>query len=328
MTLLSTADTYSCEFLRSALLNGFVPHIVGFDPSSIATGKAGESYNWGLGKPLMWLQPALEALAAAAGAHTLVMLADAHDTLLLAPAATVAARFRFLQARRPGLRVLVSAERSCFPISDEDCARFPEPASAVGAPCGSPYRNLNSGALLGEARDVLAMLADVSREYPEGLEASRTNDQAALQYAFLNSTRRARLGLGLDYSNQLFMAMHMSEQEVLPLAMAEAPWRLCNSATGGCPALVHFNGGSKGQQLPLDAQLLTTRLTLDVPGSGDAAAEALVHSLGNYVVGGLQMSVREFCCSSNWTTTMREGFPAATRPHEEHHGRPPWLMCG
>lgn len=365
--------TYSCEFLRSAVLNGLVPHIIGFDARLVAEDRAKDTFNWGLGKPLLWLRPALLALQAAAGPRTLVMLADAHDTLVLAPAATIAARFRALLVRRPGTRVVVTAERSCFPISDEECARFPRPRELV--PCsGLAYPHLNSGALMGEVAHVLAVLADIDAAHPAGLEAERVNDQAAMQLAFLDPARRERLGLALDYTNALFIAMHMSCTEVGVLGAggpnvgegtlggtwavgenpcagsgvaapapaegvlgetpAPPPWRLCNTVTGGCPALAHFNGGSKARQALIDAALFTSRVTEDLEAgrTDDAHPGPLVEALDNYLVGGIEMTVRDFCCAGEWTTTRAQPGPrvAQSRPgtYGEERARPAWLRCG
>lgn len=351
--------TYTCEFMRSCLLNGIVPHIVGFDEEIPRDGESGRhNYNWGLGKPLLWMRPPLLALAAAAGEATMVLLADAHDSLVLAPAATIVARFRYLQRRRPGLKVLLSAERSCFPVQERECAGFPPAHESV--PCGGgAYPNLNSGSLIGEARDVLAVLADVDRAFPQGLEAADMNDQAAMQYAYMDEQRRDALGLGLDHTNQLFQAMHLSLDEVAALGGADTapPWRYCNSVTGGCPAVLHFNGGSKHAQVPMDNGLFTSLLTTDAgatdpapgtppvqlppppPTDRAAAADAdaqrlrpLREAVDGYVVGGLRMTVRDFCCSAAWTSTQES--PSVTVPPSRpggfmsNHARAAWLKCG
>jgi hypothetical protein len=298
-----TYFTFVCEFLRSALLNGAVPHVVGFTPKQDAA-----LFNWGLGKPLLWLRPAIAALAAATGPSTVVMIADAHDTILTATSTNVIARFRYLQRRRPGMRVLITAERSCFPISEEECARFPVPDLC------SPYRNLNSGGWMGEAGDVLAVLDWVDAAYPLGLEAAVMNDQAALQYAYLNETSRSALGLSLDYTNQVFMAVHLSEGEVEPASAQEAPWRFCNTVTGGCPALLHYNGGSKPLQPGHDASMRTTQVTV-----GETRRAEVVSWLDAYEPGGVGMRVRDFCCSAEWTVP-RDG--------QFNKVRAPWLECG
>jgi hypothetical protein len=375
--------TFTCEFLRSCLLNGIVPHIVGFDEQIAVEGRSGShNYNWGLGKPLLWMRPPLASLAAALGPHTLVLLADAHDSLVLAPGATIAARFRYLQGKRPGLRVLLSAERSCFPIDERECAGFPGPLEREAVPCGGGlYPNLNSGSMIGEVADVLAVLADVDAAFPQGLEAANMNDQAAMQYAYLDAERRERLGLGLDHTNQLFQAMHLSLDEVGALqvgasgaALGEAAppaLRLCNRHTGGCPAVLHFNGGSKHAQVPIDDALFTSLLTTtelppppppptspptragaatlsgadeadgfvaDEPSREAVAAtdaqrmRPLREALDAYVVGGVRMTVRDFCCAAGWTSTgeaPREGVPPSRPgPVAQNHARPRWLQCG
>ena len=63
-------------------------------------------------------------------------------------------------------------------------------AKSEAMPCGGgQYPNLNSGSMIGEAADVLAVLADVDADFPQGLEAANMNDQAAMQYAYLDAER-------------------------------------------------------------------------------------------------------------------------------------------
>lgn len=303
MSITNDYYTYTCEMIRSAVLNGLVPHVVGFVGPAVDKDSL---FNWGLGKPLLWLRPAIAALAASLGPHTMVMIADAHDVLVTATGSNVIARFRYLQTQRPGMRVLVTAERSCFPISEAECAQFPKP----DLPCTQHNRNLNSGGWMGEAQDVLAVLDAVDAAYPDGLVAATMNDQAALQYLYLNATTRRKYGLQLDYSSQVFQAMHMSEQEVSQVDVDGAPWRWCNTATGGCPAILHYNGGSKGMQVPMDATLATTKATLGPTKRADAVAW-----LDSYMIGGVNQMVREFCCDPRWTNT------------EFNKVRSEWLGC-
>lgn len=291
--------TFACEGVQSAVLNGVVPHVVGFGGPGWESGDGrgllhtGVPFRWGLGKPVLALRAPIEALVADLGGDVLVLVADAHDALLTVPGAALVHKFRAVQARAPATRVLFSAERSCFPISAEDCARFPEP------PQGLPYRMLNSGAWMGSAADVLNVLDAVELLYPGGIDRANTNDQAALQYLYLDPFARAFLGLALDYGNEVFMNMHMAAREARP--HGGTPGRVCNALSGSCPAVLHFNGGSKGLQVPIDSALATTAAA---QARGPAGA-ALRRALGAYVVPGVDMPFRDFCCDPRWTDHSR-----------------------
>ena len=90
------------------------------------------------------------------------------------------------------------------------------------------------------------------------------------------------------------MAMHMAQGETAAHA-GGAPGRVCNALSGSCPALLHFNGGSKGQQPEVDAALPTTR-ALEAPG-----AAPLRRELAAYHLPELGMTFRQFCCDRRWT---------------------------
>jgi hypothetical protein len=287
--------TFTCELLQTLLLGGVIPHVVGFGGPGWDSGDGrgltggGVAFRWGLGKPILALRAPVEALVARGGGASLVLVADAHDTLLAVPGSALAAAFRRAQARRPGTRVLFAAERSCFPISAEDCARFPDP------PAGLPYRMLNSGAWMGEAADVLDVLDAVELMYPGGIDAPNVNDQAALQYLFLDTFARALLGLALDYENDVFMCMHMAAREAQP--HATTPGRVCNALSGSCPALLHFNGGSKPLQPPIDAALASTAAL----AAAGADAAAMRRALAGYALPEVGEEFRDFCCDARWT---------------------------
>ncbi len=203
------------------------------------------------------------------------------------------------------MRILVTAERTCFPLTEKECEDFPPPDLCF-SPDFLPYRYLNSGGWMGEARDVLAVLHAIEEKYPRGLEAANMNDQAAMQYLFANKTSRVKLGMRLDYTNQIFQAMHMSAPELVIMRhrvhnrtdnQRPLPWRECNVLTGGCPALLHFNGGSKDLQKPRDDLLHSTAITL-----GTFKSDRITRRVNQYVPGGLNMSVATLCCSNAWTS--------------------------
>jgi len=158
---------------------------------------------------------------------------------------------------------------------------------------------LNSGAWMGEASAVLDVLDAVELMYPGGIDASNTNDQAALQYLFLDAFARALLGLALDYESDVFMCMHMAAREARP--HATTPGRVCNALSGACPALLHFNGGSKPLQEPIDAALASTAA---LAASG-AAAAGLRRALAGYDLPEVGATFRDFCCDARWTDAGR-----------------------
>ena len=68
-----------------------------------------------------------------------------------------------------------------------------------------------------------------------------------------------------------------------------------------------------------------------------AAAEAerllpLRRELEQYVIGGVRMTVRDFCCNSGWTSTTQQESAEVPRSRPgaitSNHARPPWLRCG
>ena len=187
--------------------------------------------------------------------------------------------------------MLFAAERSCFPITEDECARFPYP------PPGLPYRMLNSGGWMGAAADILDVLDAVELMYPSGIDAAETNDQAALQYLFLDKFARTLLGLALDYDGSVFMCAHMAARELRP--HPRTPGRMCNALSGACPAVLHFNGGSKWLQVPIDDALATSAA---INARGPQAA-ALRRQLAAYTLPDVGSTFRDFCCDMRWTST-------------------------
>jgi hypothetical protein len=186
-------------------------------------------------------------------------------------------------------RVAIAAERSCFPITEAECARFP-PTD----PPALPYRNLNSGTLIGEARHILNVLDAIELMYPNGISNYTMNDQAALQYLYLDEFARRFLGLQLDYMNELFMCLHMAQDDIEK--HPQAPYRTCNRLSGACPAVLHFNGGSKDMQQPIEAGIASSLAVSDTASEG----EAIRNVLANYELPELDVSFRSFCCDPRW----------------------------
>ena len=280
--------TFTCEFLQSAILHGVVPHVIAFGGPGPGRGMLGRGviFNWGLGKPILSLRAPIEALVKRLGGEILVLITDAHDTLLTTSSSVLELKFRSFQLRFPLARIVIAAERSCFPITQAECDRFPQTE-----PLGLPYRNLNSGTWMGKGSDVLNVLDAIELTYPNGLSNYTMNDQAALQYLYLDTFARKLLGLQLDYSNELFMCLHMSQDDII--SHPNVSFRKCNKLSGACPAILHFNGGSKELQKPIDAEISSS---LAIRNS-----ESLRKGLGDYILPELDLSFRSFCCDTRWT---------------------------
>jgi hypothetical protein len=283
--------TFTCELLQSAILNGIVPHIIGFGGPGQGRGllDRGVVFNWGLGKPILSLRAPIEKLIARLGGETLILVTDAHDTLIMTSGKALALKFRAFQAHFPLARVAIAAERSCFPITQAECYRFPPTE-----PPGLPYTNLNSGTWIGEGRHILNVLDAIELSYPNGLVNYTMNDQAALQYLYLDRFARSFLGLQLDYANELFMCMHMAQGDIE--IHPKAPYRTCNKLSLACPAVLHFNGGSKDLQKPIDHGISTSLAVNDKSSNG----EQLRRALAEYTLPEVEVSFRSFCCDRRW----------------------------
>ena len=120
------------------------------------------------------------------------------------------------------------------------------------------------------------------------------NDQAALQYLYIDEFARKILGLQLDYKNELFMCMHMAQDDIK--VHPGAPYRRCNKISGACPAILHFNGGSKDLQMPIDATLSSSVAVSNITST----SEKLRRLLAEYQLPELDMSFRSFCCDKRW----------------------------
>jgi len=157
------------------------------------------------------------ALVALAGSLKTVMFLDGFDTLVTAPASAILRTFRDF-----GRPLIFSAERNCFPEPDRS-ERYP--------PVPTPYRFLNSGTFIGNARYLLWLLA----RWDAAAWPADASDQLLLTDAFLANTS----ALALDYECRLFQCMHSAEGDV---EVDENGFR--NLVTGTRPLIVHANGSS------------------------------------------------------------------------------------
>lgn len=270
-------------------------------------------FQWGNGKPLSWIIGPLTKLKETFGGKSLVVVADAHDSLIALPAKDLACRFRAFQQQNPGTRMLFGGERSCFPLSEEQCALFPTPPIAPHDPEAKPlpYKHVNTGGSISSIDDALAFmhgLEEVYKRTPAGsLLDSAENDQGATQLAFINETMRRQFGMAIDYEATSFFPMHMQQEAPYSSEMqwqegVEHPGRgnftfFCNTLTGHCPVLLHFNGGSKHLQVPIDERLLPTMATRD-----PALTPAIGEWLGDYELGMFSgLTLRQLVCDDRWT---------------------------
>ena len=186
----------------------------------------------------------------------IVLFNDAFDVLYGADAETIQSRYR-----SAGSGVLFSAECGCWPQITRD--RGKGDVCLVDYPKSpTPYRYLNSGQWIMEARDAAPLFETLISEagtYAEryGVEVSKINDQEMSSDMYM----AGRMGIHLDHDAKLFQAMHATHDR--PLAECD-PWKDIkndgrggyeNVRTGGRPVVFHFNGGGKMHHLKMEASM-------------------------------------------------------------------------
>lgn len=303
-------------------------------------------FDWGGGKPLYWLNDPVRAILDRYGPDAWLLFMDAHDAVVVESGAELIRRFKAIQAVQPNIKVIATAERKCFPLTDAECELFPLPPLHPGP---NPYRYLNSGAWMGRAKDVLDML--LALPAPQAGEYTVTGgymDQGEFQKLFLNDKTRDRYGMALDYNVSLFQAMHMAwptgdpgydwDLKWVDVAAAQSSsydttlnssstshatassvmptgrQKFCNVWTGHCPAVVHFNGGSKGLQVEFDLKLEGTAHWNTLP-EPVKAAYASVNVTGADGSPDKRLTFRDVCCDPQWTGSAFNKV------------RPVWLQC-
>lgn len=136
----------------------------------------------------------------------------------------------FEKFKESGAKILFSAEKYCWP--DKSLANdYPEVE-------GKASRFLNSGAFIGYAPQVFALLEDPIED--------TADDQLYFTKIFLDETKRAKLGLKLDVQSRLFQNLHGAKNDVkLKVDLESNQGVLQNVDFMTTPSIIHGNGLSK-----------------------------------------------------------------------------------
>lgn len=170
-----------------------------------------------------------------------LIVSDAYDVMFAAHPDAVAERWG------GGDDVMFNAERGLFPRGDLVHA-FPE--------CGTPFRFLNSGLFIGKPGNILAMLEGMNLDELRDDEQAKdefhgaavgqwvnTNDQGWYQVAFAAHV----VPMVLDTKCEVFQALSACSLDEFDIR-ADG---ITNKLTGTNPLVVHANGGSKNDILPV-----------------------------------------------------------------------------
>lgn len=137
--------------------------------------------------------------------------------------------------------VTFNAERSCFPLGHlADDPAFP--------PRPTPWRYLNSGFMVGKAKDILAVIDSMNidaipddHQLPDG-SWYNPNDQGEYTLAYV----RQPVPMRLDWQCEICWCQHGTETRDIDITEK----RPKNLITGTVPIAHHFNGGAKNEVQP------------------------------------------------------------------------------
>lgn len=168
----------------------------------------------------------------------LVIWTDSFDVVFAAHPDEVAARYLKLW---PSMPVLYNAERGIWPRADL-ADRFPE--------CGTPWRYLNCGLMIGPPKDMLKVLdwMDLDGMPGDCLDPLRPghkcepNDQAWHQMAWSAKPT----AMAIDTQCEIFQSCSACSMDDFNMAGGI----ISNRLTGTTPMIFHCNGGSKNDLLP------------------------------------------------------------------------------
>ena len=171
----------------------------------------------------------------------LIMVVDAYDVVLLPCRRSVVEAFR-----ASGKRLLVSAEKNCWPVGSPCavCGGHSSSGSADHEACASGFPNLNSGGYMGTAAAISDAFEWIARN---GHRRSEMNDdQGALWQYYRAFPDR----VGLDHRQSIWSVLlgsAISSFRVLPAA--EPCGRIYSSYIDDEVCFLHANGNSKTQTL-------------------------------------------------------------------------------
>eukprot|EP00667_Euglena_gracilis_P011817 EG_transcript_12094 len=215
-TIASRQYGFVCDMLRSAVRNNITMHVFGWHEKHLTK------------KTKVVKIPLILAALKTVPPDTVVVMVDAFDVLFADAEATIARRYRELNAD-----VVVGCERACYnEMLGQTCyERFPRQPSGYGG--------LNSGALIGKAGAVTE-LYQLAAEYRKRNPKSNAVQKAATDQGFV----------GLAYlqwrAQNRSIVLDCNETIIQNVWRAEADFcqhNLHNCRTNTTPSIFHFNGG-------------------------------------------------------------------------------------
>ena len=202
----------------------------GLAPGSVSVLGAGAPYVANAMK-LELFEAALAAMAPA----QLVLATDAYDVLLMPSVVELERRFAAF-----GAPLVASAETGCWPDAGA-AGLYPAPPPEHAA---SPFRFLNSGAIVGAAGPFLAMLRTM-----KGYGSCFVSDQRCFARYFLEHPGT----VALDHGAELFANLYGIRNSTFTVTISG---QVTGGPSGTSPCLLHGNGGEK----PLFEALARSRL--------------------------------------------------------------------
>jgi procollagen-lysine,2-oxoglutarate 5-dioxygenase len=155
----------------------------------------------------------------------IVMFTDSYDVIVTGNAEAIIKRFNNLNAN-----IVFSAEMFCWP-DDNLSKKYP--------PTDSPYKYLNSGGIVGFAKDIY----DLLRAHPI---KDSDDDQLFYTDLFLNESLRQKYHMKLDNKAEIFQNLFGAQNDVeLKHDPVSGHLQLYNTKFETQPVIVHGNGLSK-----------------------------------------------------------------------------------
>jgi len=202
----------------------------------------------GWGVKWMGLSQKLEAAyryAASIPPHDVLLFTDAFDVMFTNNARYIMETFSSMKTD-----LMFAAECGCWPhvMEEKDVcfSRYP--------PSPTPYRYLNSGTWIGNAKSAMDMLGVVIQK--AGNNFMNANDQKLIADMYLSQ----EFNIQLDFRCKLFQSMHMTLDP--PLAYCDpvtditvVDGKFLNKRTNNFPAVFHFNGGGKSHHLNMEKKM-------------------------------------------------------------------------
>jgi hypothetical protein len=306
----SASSPRFCRSLSTLLINDYEPVIINWGGETHHSSKIFKLLEYLQNKTSAVHEASLDLPSQCADERgDIVISMDAYDIITQRPLDGILAQFNSIPAR-----IVYSAEKGCHPPNEPWCSLVPDsplPNNFYGPDTDdtgnlqhSRARFLNSGIVIGYARDMLSLYTDAAAE-----ATRRAGNFHADQSIFGPLYTSKQYNMTLDFLGVISTPFFFFEQEVgLQPAPAvspvhrnrfienEVPWNLYNRVTHQFPAFVHFNG-NKAQMDDAWRQLLW----------GGGQGEAVMVRMKSYLEknvsvsldSGVTMSFRELC-PGNW----------------------------